>query len=165
MNLTTISVAFGGLLLLAVIFKYLQKDGIQNVTMSCFFTLFGFALLASPAWDSIRIKSSNTELQLIKEAAQQMDDYARILDQYDNLANNNQKWLAKRSGAAAELPKHPDKQTVKPSNEFKALAESLRQQKERIENAISNGNLDLALTETQSSTRLIESIANSITKQ
>lgn len=146
MDLTIISVLFGGVLLSAVVFKYLQKEAVTSVTLTCFLTLFGFALVASPAWTNISWKSKSTEFQLVRETTQQMDNYVRILQRYDDISRINARW---------EDPNTPQVS-------FVSLAKELRDQKSKIELALTDGDLEQAIKETISGTKLIETIANAI---
>ncbi|MEO9943641.1 MAG: hypothetical protein ABJH28_20810 [Paraglaciecola sp.] len=141
MDLTIVSVIFGGVLLSAVVFKYIQRESRANLTLTCFLTLFGFALVASPAWTNISWKSSDIEFQLVRETTQQMDDYVRILSSYDSVTRDprNSEYVSLIS-----------------------LATELRNQKKKIEVALSEGNLEQAITETKLGTQLIDRIANTM---
>ncbi|MFL0800766.1 MAG: hypothetical protein K6L80_09985 [Agarilytica sp.] len=144
--MSVISVIFGGVLLSAVVFKYLQREGVANVPLTCFLTLFGFALVASPAWTNISWKSKDIELQLVRETTRQMNDYVRILNGYDNLSRRDLDW-------------EPDS----PQNiRFASLANDLRSQKIKIEAVLSEGNMEQIIKETKLGTELIENIANAI---
>lgn len=145
MDLSHVSVLFGAVLLSAVIFKYVQKDGISNNVITSLFSIIGFILISSPVWNNISIKANGTEFQLIRETTQQMNDYARILQQYQEVASRDPEW--RRSG------NHED---------FLKLSKALNEQANRIDNAIAKGDLTLALSETESGTKLIHNIANRI---
>ncbi|MFT7559488.1 MAG: hypothetical protein ACI93R_001399 [Flavobacteriales bacterium] len=86
------------------------------------------------------------EFQLVREATQQMDDYVRILNSYEELSRDSAKW---KSDSTQQI-------------NFVSLAKELQLQKTKIELALSEGNLAQAIIETQSGTELIETIANTI---
>lgn len=147
MDLSIISVVFGAIILTAVMYKYLQKEGVKNSLISSLLIVSGFSLLASPAWTTISWKTSDSELRLIRETTRQMGDYVRILNSYEHMKST----------------RNLDKTNMSSSHNFSALAEQLRQQKQRIENALIQDDVDKALAETEAGSRLIENIANLMT--
>ncbi len=61
------AVAAGLLLLGAVVYSYLQPQPGQRTSVTSLLGILGFALVASPNWTSISIKSEGLELSLIRE--------------------------------------------------------------------------------------------------
>lgn len=149
MDLTIVSIIFGGVLLTAVVIKFLQKDVAKNTTLTCFLTVFGFALVSSPAWTSISIKSKDTELSLIRESTKQMDDYVRILNSYND----------SRQGGWTNQKDERGKWLI----DIRELASQLDAQKNKIESALAKGDVNSAIAETKAGSELIGKIANSMT--
>ncbi|WP_444994805.1 hypothetical protein [Aliikangiella sp. IMCC44359] len=149
MDLQIIGIIFGCIILAAVVYKYLQKDAKQPLALSCFLSFLGFALVASPAWTNISFKSSEIEIQLINEATKQMDDYVKIIDGYNSRAQaKGLKWETGNNGSQQQA--------------LNQLARQLEMQKNKVKQALSENNIELAMKETQKGSEIIATIAKQV---
>ena len=77
------AVVLGSAVLLAVVWRYLRGPS-DATTISLTLAVLGFALVGSPLWASIVIKSNSVELSLLRDcqqqAAQSADQTAKLLD-------------------------------------------------------------------------------------
>lgn len=78
-----VGVTLGAALLLAVVWRYLRGPS-DATTVSITLAVLGFALVGSPLWANIVVKSNTVELSLLRDcqqqAAQSADETAKLLD-------------------------------------------------------------------------------------
>ena len=75
----------GGIILAAVLWRYLratsQREGILSTTL----VLVGFTLVSTPLWGSIVVKGPQWELSLLREKSENLaKEYVTLFEKYQN---------------------------------------------------------------------------------
>lgn len=77
------AVTIGGIILGAVVFRYLRLTEHKDPLLSTTLVLIGFILVSSPLWASIVVKGPQWEVSLLKkQSTKQAENYLALLEAY-----------------------------------------------------------------------------------